>query len=233
MPRKNRGDRGRRGPAVGKLPAVGSRRRIATRALVVTAAIALAAVGWWRIGRDDPVKGFAPGRPHGPWNVVLVTADTLGADMLGCYGNQQIATPHLDRLAASGAVYENATTVAPLTLPAHTSIMTGTYPMAHGVRDNVGFYVKPNQMTLAGTLKQAGYATGAFVGAFVLDSRWGLNKGFDRYVDDFICRTSTWSVRIPLATPERRCWDTRSTGSRRPGNPFLRGSNLYDPPRPV
>ena len=118
-------------------------------------------------------------------NVVLVTADTLRADKLGSYGNTRIETPNIDRLAAEGVLFENATTVVPLTLPAHSSIFTGTFPMYHGVRDNGGYYLDAEQITLAETLKEKQYATGAFVAAFVLDSRWGLNQGFDRYFDDF------------------------------------------------
>ncbi|MGH9460809.1 MAG: sulfatase-like hydrolase/transferase, partial [Vicinamibacteria bacterium] len=96
-----------------------------------------------------------------------------------------IETPNIDRLAGEGVLFENANTVVPLTLPAHSSILTGTFPMYHGVRDNGGYYLDAEQTTLAETLKENGYATGAFVAAFVLDSRWGLNQGFDRYFDDF------------------------------------------------
>ena len=169
---------------------------------------------WWSENRKDPREILARLRKDGPLNVVLITADTLGADVLGCYGNREIETPHLDQLAKSGILFENATTAAPLTLPAHTSIMTGSYPMSHGVLDNVGFYVKPNQVTLAGMLKAAGYATGAFVGAFVLDARWGLNQGFDRYVDDF--DLSTAEVITQLAVGEALV--SRSPSS--PGSTF-------------
>jgi len=130
------------------------------------------------------VRDFGAGEKT-PLNVVLVTADTLRADKLGCYGNPRIQTPHIDRLAEQGVLFENATTVVPLTLPAHSSILTGTFPMYHGVRDNGGYYLDAEQMTLAETLQAKGYATGAFVAAFVLDSRWGLDQGFDRYFDDF------------------------------------------------
>lgn len=82
-------------------------------------------------------------------NVVLVTADTLRADKLGSYGNTRIETPNIDRLAAEGILFENATTVVPLTLPAHSSIFTGTFPMYHGVRDNGGYYLDAEQITLA------------------------------------------------------------------------------------
>lgn len=141
--------------------------------------LGLGGIVLWRIHNGPTVLHKKPGL-----NVVLVSGDTLRADRLGCYGNRFVATPHLDRLAASGVLFENVTTVAPLTLPAHTSLFTGTYPMYHGIEDN-GTYVEADQITLAEILKDQGYATGAFVGAFVLDSRWGLNQGFDRYFDNF------------------------------------------------
>jgi arylsulfatase A-like enzyme/tetratricopeptide (TPR) repeat protein len=120
-----------------------------------------------------------------PLNVVLVTADTLRADRLPAYGYEKVETPNLERMAREGVVFEQASTVVPLTLPAHSSMFTGTFPMHHGVRDNGGYYLGQDQVTLAETLKESGYKTGGFVAAFVLDSRWGLNQGFDRYFDDF------------------------------------------------
>jgi arylsulfatase A-like enzyme/cytochrome c-type biogenesis protein CcmH/NrfG len=120
-----------------------------------------------------------------PMNVVLVTADTLRADKLGCYGNREVATPNLDRLAEAGILFESAATATPVTLPSHASILTGTYPLFHGVRENGARALGKERSTLAEVLKAKGYRTGAFVGAFVLDSRWGLDQGFDRYSDDF------------------------------------------------
>lgn len=118
-------------------------------------------------------------------NVLLFTLDTTRADHLGCYGYPNIRTPNIDGLAAEGVLFRNATAQAPLTLVSHSSIFTGTYPFVHGVRDNGGFYLGPEKITLAELLKQKGWATSAFVGAFVLDSRWGLNQGFDHYYDNF------------------------------------------------
>jgi arylsulfatase A-like enzyme/Tfp pilus assembly protein PilF len=118
-------------------------------------------------------------------NVLLFTLDTTRADHIGCYGYSRIETPNIDRLAGEGFLFKNAISQAPLTLPSHSSIFTGTYPLYHGVRDNGGFYLEANKTTLASVLKQAGWATSAFVGAFVLDSRWGLNQGFDYYYDNF------------------------------------------------
>lgn len=118
-------------------------------------------------------------------NVILFTLDTTRADHLGCYGYANARTPNIDGLAADGVLFKNAMAEAPLTLPSHSSIFTGTYPFIHGVRDNGGFYLGPENITLAELLKQRGWATSAFVSAFVLDSRWGLDQGFDYYYDNF------------------------------------------------
>ncbi|MGB6631341.1 MAG: sulfatase-like hydrolase/transferase, partial [Terriglobales bacterium] len=118
-------------------------------------------------------------------NVVLITIDTLRADHVGCYGYKQIKTPNIDGLAADGARFERAFTVVPVTLPSHTSMLTGTYPMFSGMHDFSANKLSPLQPTLASVLKQAGYQTGAVVAAAVLDSRFGLNQGFDFYYDHF------------------------------------------------
>jgi arylsulfatase A-like enzyme/Flp pilus assembly protein TadD len=123
---------------------------------------------------------------YGPtgWNLVLVSVDTLRADHLSSYGATFLRTPHIDRLASEGLLYENVSTVAPTTLPSHASLFTGLTPVVHGVRDNVGFYLDDRFTTLAAHLKGQGYETAAFIGAFVLDSRFGLDRGFDLYDDD-------------------------------------------------
>jgi arylsulfatase A-like enzyme/Flp pilus assembly protein TadD len=118
-------------------------------------------------------------------NVVLITIDTLRADHLGCYGYKQIKTPTIDGLAADGVRFESAFAVVPVTLPSHSSMLTGTYPMLSGMHDFSGNKLSPLQPTLASVLKQAGYQTGAVIGAAVLDSRFGLNQGFDFYYDHF------------------------------------------------
>ncbi|MCR4374547.1 MAG: sulfatase-like hydrolase/transferase [Acidobacteria bacterium] len=117
--------------------------------------------------------------------MVLITLDTLRADHLGAYGSKDVRTPNLDQLARDGVVFEQAMTTAPLTLPAHSSMMTGQFPPRHGVRDNGGFFLGPEQVTLAEVLSTQGFNTGATVGAFVLDSKWGLDQGFAAYQDDF------------------------------------------------
>ena len=118
-------------------------------------------------------------------NVVVITIDTLRADHLGCYGYKQIRTPNIDALAAESARFERAYTPVPVTLPAHTVIFTGTYPVFSGMHDFSGNKLNPKQPTLASVLKRQGYITGAVIGSAVLDSRFGLNQGFDFYYDHF------------------------------------------------
>jgi len=123
--------------------------------------------------------------PNASPNVVFITIDTLRADHLACYGYKRIHTPNIDALAASGTRFERAYTPVPVTLPAHTVIFTGTYPMLNGMHDFSGNKLGAGQVTLASLLQQQGYATGAVIGSAVLDSRFGLNRGFDFYYDHF------------------------------------------------
>ena len=118
-------------------------------------------------------------------NILFFTLDTTRTDRLGCYGYDKIETPVMDELAKTGILFENAICQIPLTLPSHSSMFTGTYPFYHGVRDNGGFYLEPESITLAELLKENGMTTSAFIGAFVLDSRWGLDQGIDYYYDNF------------------------------------------------
>ena len=113
--------------------------------------------------------------------MLLVTLDTTRADRLSPYGFMDVALPHLDRLAREGVVFDQATSVAPLTLPAHASLFTGLLPPAHGVRDNAGAALASDALTLAEILRAAGFRTAAFVGSDVLHPDRGLNQGFDHY----------------------------------------------------
>ncbi len=132
-----------------------------------------------------PLGALPGGLDRDELNLVVITLDTTRADHLGAYGSKTARTPHLDRLAQEGVLFEQAMTTAPLTLPAHSSMFTAKFPPEHGVRDNGGFFLGPEQETLAEVLKARGYATGGFVAAFVLDSKWGIDQGFETYVDDF------------------------------------------------
>ena len=157
-------------------------------AAVAAVAIALAAWRWPRVPRTDAevaarLRTMVPA-PRDV-NVVVVTLDTTRADRLGCYGFPGVETPNIDALARDGIIFENASAVVPLTFPSHSSMFTGLIPPHHGVRDNGGFVLDGARTTLAERLKSAGYATGAFVAAWVLESRWGLGQGFEKYSDRF------------------------------------------------
>jgi len=116
-------------------------------------------------------------------NVLLITLDTTRPDRLGAYGYSRAVTPEFDRLARAGVLFQNAYAPVPLTLPSHASILTGTYPLYHGVRNNGKYLLLPQAVTLTEILKSSGYATAAFVSSFILDSRFGLDQGFDYYGD--------------------------------------------------
>ena len=128
----------------------------------------------------SPAYSAAPKDP----NILLITIDTLRSDRLGILSDRYVRTPHLDALARRSALFTHAYAQTPLTRPSHTDILTGTTPLYHGVSDNPGFKLEDRYQTMAQILKARDYKTAAFVGAFVLDSRFGLDKGFDLYDDD-------------------------------------------------
>jgi arylsulfatase A-like enzyme/Tfp pilus assembly protein PilF len=136
---------------------------------------------------DAEARARIAGRRPSPseLNLVFVTLDTMRADHLGCYGFRSVDTSNIDGLASEGVLFEHATAPVPLTFPSHSTIFTGLLPPHHGVRDNGGFFLEDDKTTLAERLKGAGYTTGAFIGAWVLESRWGLAQGFDEYSDKF------------------------------------------------
>ena len=129
------------------------------------------------------VSSWAQSQPKPAWNLLLVSIDTVRADHLGSYGYRSV-TPSLDRLAGEGVVFEHVYTSVPLTLPAHASLLTGRYPTATGVHDN-GEVLPSSVPTLAEQMRDRGFETAAFVGAFILDRRFGLSRGFDEYWGDF------------------------------------------------
>ena len=134
-------------------------------------------------GCDESEDAGARGTAKGQ-NLLLITLDTTRADRLGCYGDKNARTPALDALASRGMVFEDAQAQVPLTLPSHASIMTGRYPREFGVRNNNQKALGTTHPTLASIFKQYGYRTAAFVASFVLDSRFGLDRGFDVYDDE-------------------------------------------------
>jgi len=117
--------------------------------------------------------------------VVLISIDTLRADHVSAYGFPRKATPNIDAVARDGVLFKNVRTPVPMTLPAHVSMLTGTLPPTHGLRDNLLSRLPEGTQTLATRLKARGFATGAVVSTFVLDRRFGTSQGFDSYDDRF------------------------------------------------
>jgi arylsulfatase A-like enzyme/cytochrome c-type biogenesis protein CcmH/NrfG len=161
--------------------------------VAIVATIAAIAIVWSRRPASFTLERDAD------QNIVLVTIDTLRADALGSYGGRA-ATPNLDRLASNGARFTFAHAHAVVTLPSHTSILTGLLPYEHGMRDNSGYRVREGTETLATRLKPLGFATGAFVGGFPLTKRFGLTPGFDVYDDQI----PEMRGDITFTMPERR-----------------------------
>lgn len=150
------------------------------------AATAAAAALWWAatpvLASESLEELGANGRAEG-FNLLVITLDTVRADHLGCYGYPGAATPVLDALAARGVRFVTAMAPAPITLPSHASLFTGLEIPDHGVRNNGTFRLDASYTTMAECLQRAGYRTGAFVAAYVLDKRFGLAQGFDVYDD--------------------------------------------------
>lgn len=113
-------------------------------------------------------------------NILLIVVDTLRADHLGCYGEKRPTSPFMDQMARKGILFEQAVTVKPVTLPSFCSMLTSQIPRTHGVNYN-GDVLGSEQVTLAEVLQTRGYHTAAFISAFVLDSQFGLNQGFEHY----------------------------------------------------
>jgi arylsulfatase A-like enzyme len=146
--------------------------------------VTLMIFGIWSFFWRPRVGGHSAARPSPGASLLLITLDTTRADHIGAIGGEDDLTPNLDALAARGVTFTQAQTTAPITLVAHTSILTGLYPYHHGVRNNGTFQLSDTTPTLATVLRNEGYRTGAFVSAYVLARRYGLDRGFETYDDD-------------------------------------------------
>ncbi|MCI0416952.1 sulfatase-like hydrolase/transferase [bacterium] len=151
---------------------------------LVGVVLILAAVSFLFFFRRTSSSSIAYGQ-FKDYNVMLVTIDTLRADHLPAYGYSKVKTPNLDRVAAQSFKFARAFAHVPLTLPSHASILTGRLPISHGVRDNGSFHLEDSENTLAEILRDKGYATAGFISAFVLDSTFNIQQGFDFYYDNF------------------------------------------------
>jgi arylsulfatase A-like enzyme/Flp pilus assembly protein TadD len=173
----------------------------------------------------EPLFGAAAG-----CNVLLITMDTTRADRIGCYGFAQARTPNLDGLAGAGVRFEACFSQAPITLVSHATLMTGTYPPEHGVRDNARYALGPELPVLAEIFQKRGYRTAGFVACQVLDRRYGLQRGFEVFKDQM--------ARSPegrpfhdrpggMVTEEVLAWlDTVA------GGPFFGWAHFFDPHAP-
>ena len=163
-------------------------------------------------------------------NIVLITLDTTRADHLPMYGYAGVRTPQLDRLERRGLVFEQCVTASPFTLPAHCTIMTGLYPTFHGVRINGNTALSEKHDTMARILGRNGYDCGAFIGAFVLDGRWGLKQGFDLYNDDFdLNKYKQLDLGLVQKPSEAVVDEAMEWIAGRKDKPFFSWLHLYDP----
>lgn len=188
--------------------------------------ILLAAAGYFALVRTR-FGAAAPAR-----DIILITIDTTRADALGYTGNTRVKTPFIDALADRGIVFTNAHAHNVVTLPSHVNILTGLFAYQHGVHDNAGFVLDPSHLTVATRLRRAGYTTGAFVGAFALDSRFGLNQGFDTYDDNY----GKGQATVDFVEQERRASAVLDAATKwwqeREGKKRFLWVHLYDPHAP-
>ena len=155
--------------------------------------------------------------------------DTTRANALECYGNKKVATPNINKFAEEGILFSNATSAAPVTLPSHSSIMTGLYPINHGARDNSIYELSDENTTLAEVFKENGFNTAAVVSTFILDSQYKINQGFDFYNDRFL--NPEQKGRLPV---QRKGIETASIAvdwlkENAQKKPFFMWVHFYDP----
>lgn len=199
-----------------------------SRIVIAISALALIGAGALLLWRTQAKTFALP--TDADQNVLIITIDTLRADALGAYGGTA-ETPNLDRLAGHGARFDFAHAHAVLTLPSHSSILTGRYPFQHGVRDNSGYRLPAGTPTIATRLKSMGYATAAFVGGFPLTKRFGLTEGFDLYDDQI----SEVKGPVDFSLPERRAdvvVDRAITWINSQPGKFMTWVHVFDPHAP-
>jgi tetratricopeptide (TPR) repeat protein len=198
------------------------------RIFVILVILVIFATGAWAV-RGRWWSSYSPA--DGP--IILISIDTLRADHLPAYGYTKVRTPNIDALAAAGTTFEHAYTHAPQTLPAHASILSGQLPFEHGVRDNIGFTVKPGQWFLQRALHDRGWPTAGFVSAYVLRAATGMNQGFDTYDSELPPSSGELSIGqlqrdgdSTLAAADK--WITGLDL----GKPFFLFLHLYEPHKP-
>jgi len=181
--------------------------------------------------RSQPASASASGaRPVR--DIVLITIDTFRYDAAGFDGNTRGTTANLDRVAAAGRVFSAAHAHNVITLPSHTNILTGLYPYEHGVRENAGFRLSSKIDTVAARLKERGFSTGAFVGAFPLDSRYGLTRGFDVYEEMYKQTEEPEDFQIQQARADEVVARALAWYRAQAGHPRFLWVHVYDPHAP-
>ncbi len=165
-------------------------------------------------------------------NVILITLDTTRADVLPMYGGD-VETPTLSMLVEEGIIVDGMRAITPLTLPSHTTILTGLHPIQHGVRDNFNGVLSEAATTLPELFRESGYETAGVIGAIVLSRRTGLSQGFDFYDDEFDI-SSFKNVQPVIERKGGAVVDSalswlKEKQQRDPNSPFFLFVHLYDP----
>jgi arylsulfatase A-like enzyme/Flp pilus assembly protein TadD len=204
-----------------KKPTTGSRRR--SKGLLLALAVIVIVGATLVLIRE--LSSSSPG-----CNVILISLDTCRADYLSCYGYDGNTTPNIDSVAGDGFLFENAITTVPLTLPAHSSMLTGTIPLYHGVRANSGFRLGGTNETLAELLRDGGHVTGGIVGVTIMGGESGLDQGFDSFEDVISGQVQRYSK------PERRGEECSALAvdwlEEHQREPFFLFVHYYDPHDP-
>lgn len=193
------------------------------RSLTLGLALLLTSATFWSCGEGG-------GETDRIRNVVLISMDTTRVDRLSCYGSTAQTTPQIDKLAAEGTLFENVISPVPLTLPSHSSILTGTIPPYHGVHNNLDFKLAKAIQTLPETLSENGFQTSAVIGSYVLDSMFGLDQGFGHYQDEFAQLANSEAANERPAdevTREAIGWLEKNAD-----DPFFLFVHYYDPHDP-
>jgi arylsulfatase A-like enzyme/tetratricopeptide (TPR) repeat protein len=171
------------------------------------------------------------GTKAAPLNLLLITLDTTRADRIGCYGDRLAKTPALDALSAQGILFENCYSPVPVTLPAHCSLFTGRWPIAHGVRSNGSYQLSEGETTLAEKLKAAGYDTAALIASYVLKGKFGLAQGFDQYDDRLGYEEKAGNIDAEIPA-DRVYGKFKEWLARKSDKPFFLWAHFYDPHKP-
>ena len=189
------------------------------------AALVLLAAGLLPACSSRPAAGLSG------LNVLVITLDTTRTDALGLYGNAHAVSPRIDELGRTGLVFDACYTPVPLTLPAHCSLFTGRYPIAHQVRNNGTYVLQPSEPTMAGVFKERGYDTAAFVASFTVAAKFGLGRGFDIYDEDFETGEAVQNYTAEI-TADRVAEKFLRWLETRKGGKFFSWVHFYDPHAP-